>query len=53
MVVVAEIKYSVCPCPFKRPREAIWVRDWYRTGKGRAWDGYRMGKGRDGELNNL
>ena len=27
VVVVAEIKYSVCPCPFKRPREARQVRD--------------------------
>ena len=27
-VVVAEIKYSVCPRPFKRPREARRLKDW-------------------------
>ena len=44
-MVVAEIKYSVCPHPFKRPREARRVRDWYGTGKGQVWDGYGMGMG--------
>ena len=39
---MAEIKYSVCPRPFKRPREAWRVRNWYWTGKGWA------GKGREG-----
>ena len=42
-MVVAEIKYRVCPRPFQRPREARRVRDWYGTGKGRASKG--MGKG--------
>ena len=34
-----ELDNSVCPRPFKWPREAKRVRDWYGTGKG--W----MGKG--------
>ena len=50
--MVAEIKYSVCPCPFKRPREARQERDWYGTGKGQESDGYGTGTGRDGELDN-
>ena len=44
--VVAEIKYSVCPCPFKRTREGRWVMDWYGTGKGLVWDDYGMVMGR-------
>ena len=44
--MVAEIKYSVCPHPFKRPREARRVRDWCGMGKGQVWDGYRTGMGR-------
>ena len=46
VVVVAEIKYSVCPRPFKRPREARRVRDWCGMGKGQVWDRYRTGMGR-------
>ena len=46
VVVVAEIKYSVCPCPFKRPREARRVRDWYGTGKGWAGKGRVRGGGK-------
>ena len=42
---MAEIKYSVCPRPFKRPREARWVRDWYGMGMGQVWNGYGTGKG--------
>ena len=64
MVVVAEIKYRVCPRPFKRPREARRVWDGYGTGMGQVWDGYGTGmgqlwdgygtvKGRDGELDNI
>ena len=38
MVVVAEIKYSVCPHPFMGPREAIqdkgWGKGWVRGCKG-------------------
>ena len=45
VVVVAEIKYSVCPSPFKRTREGRWVMDWYGTGKVLVWDGYGMGMG--------
>ena len=36
-MVVAEIKYSVCPRPFKRPREARRLRDGHGTVMG--WDG--------------
>ena len=36
--VVAEIKYSVCPRPFKRPRVARRVRDWCGMGKGLVRD---------------
>ena len=38
LVVVAEIKYSACPSPFMRPREARQVRDRYGTGKGQLRD---------------
>ena len=31
---VAEIKYSACPSPFMRPREARHVRDRYGRGTG-------------------
>ena len=42
-------QYSVCPRPFKRPREARRVRDWYGTGKGWAGKGRVRGGGlRDG-----
>ena len=44
---MAEIKYRVCPRPFKRPREARQVRDGYGTGMGRVWDGYGTVKGWD------
>ena len=49
MVVVAEIKYSVCPHPFKRTREGRLVMDWYGTVMRRLWDGYGtvMGQVRD------
>ena len=49
-----EIKYSVCPRPFMRPKEA----QEGKTGKGRVRDGgtgkgqVRDQKGRDGELEN-
>ena len=46
-MVVAEIKYSVCPHPFRRPREARWVRDLYGTGVGQVRDRERGGKGTD------
>ena len=47
-MVVAEIKYSVCPRPFRRPREARQVRDRLGMGKGRVRDQ----TGRDRELDN-
>ena len=45
-MVVAEIKYSVCPCPFKRPREARQERDWYGTGMEQVRDRKVTGMGR-------
>ena len=45
-MVVAEIKYRVCPRPFKRPREARRVWDGYGTGMGRVLDGHGTGMGR-------
>ena len=44
-MVVAEIKCSVCPHPFKRTMKGRQVMDWYGTGEGLVWDGYGMGMG--------
>ena len=56
---MAEIKYSVCPCPFIRPRESRLgkerdSRQYERGGMGWGWTGQRerTSEGWDGELDN-